>query len=121
MVYAFPTNTALWDQYATLRADSLRADGDGREATAFYREHQAAMDEGAVVGWPARFNPDELSALQHAMNLKIRDEGSFMAEYQNEPTVQRVAAVMLTAEQIMAKINGLDRAAAPLDASKVTA
>lgn len=35
--------------------------------------------------WPERFNHDELSAIQHAMNLKLQDEAAFFAEYQNEP------------------------------------
>ena len=47
-------------QYRQLREDSFRADGDGREATAFYKEHRAEMDEGAIVAWPERFNADEV-------------------------------------------------------------
>jgi hypothetical protein len=87
LLYAFPKNEALWDEYARLRAESLRADGDGREATEYYAASRAEMDEGAVPGWPARHNSDELSAVQHAMNLKLRDETAFWAEYQNEPLV----------------------------------
>ena len=37
LIYAFPTNEKLWDEYAKLRAESLKADGDGHEATEFYR------------------------------------------------------------------------------------
>ena len=33
MVYAFPTDTKLWDQYEQIRADSLRAGNGGKEAT----------------------------------------------------------------------------------------
>ena len=43
------------------------------------------MDEGAAVAWPERFNVDELSAIQHAMNLLFRNEPAFMAEMQNDP------------------------------------
>jgi phage terminase large subunit GpA-like protein len=57
----------------------------GEEATEFYRANRAAMDEGASIAWPERFNHDELSAIQHAMNLKLQDEAAFFAEYQNEP------------------------------------
>ena len=53
MVYAFPDNEKLWDRYAEIRADSLRAHGDLREATAFYRANQQAMDAGAKVAWLA--------------------------------------------------------------------
>ncbi len=51
----------------------------------YYAAHRKEMDEGAVVAWPERYNVDELSAIQHAMNLKLRDELAFMAEYQQEP------------------------------------
>lgn len=58
---------------------------DGSEATEFYRKHRRAMDAGGVVAWAERYNEDELSALQHAMNLRLQDEAAFFAEYQNEP------------------------------------
>lgn len=85
MVYRFPINEALWKRYAEIREASLRDNGDISDATAFYIANRAALDEGAVVAWPERFNHDEASAIQHAMNLKLRDEVAFWAEYQNEP------------------------------------
>ncbi|MCS6850258.1 MAG: hypothetical protein NZ700_03695, partial [Gemmataceae bacterium] len=91
LVYRFPTHEKLWQRYAEIRAESLRAGRHGEGATEFYRQHQAAMDEGAVVAWPERFNHDELSAIQHAMNLKLQDEAAFFAEYQNEPLPEETA------------------------------
>ena len=44
-----------------------------------------AMDADAAIAWPERFNHDEVSAIQHAMNLRLQDEAAFFAEYQNEP------------------------------------
>ncbi len=64
MVYAFPTNEALWAKYAEIRAEGLRNDRGIAAATEFYRQHREAMDEGAVVAWPERYNPDEISAIQ---------------------------------------------------------
>jgi hypothetical protein len=90
MVYRFPANEKLWQKYAEVRAESLRMGHGGREATEFYRANREAMDEGAVVAWPERFNHDELSAVQHAMNLKLQDEAAFFAEYQNEPLAEEV-------------------------------
>lgn len=122
MIYAFPTNEKLWHQYAELRAASFRNEGDGSEATEFYRANQAEMDAGAVIAWPERFNPDEVSAIQHAMNLKIRDEAAFMAEYQNEPLVDdHAASNELPADAIAAKVNGLEQGAVPLAATRLTA
>jgi len=114
LVYSFPTNEKLWVRYAELRADSLRNDGDGHEATEFYRQNKEAMDAGAVVAWSERHNDDELSAIQHAMNLKLRDEAAFFAEYQNEPLVEEEAAGMLTADEMAAKTNGHRRGEVPL-------
>jgi vacuolar-type H+-ATPase catalytic subunit A/Vma1 len=121
LIYSFPTATKLWDTYAAMRADSLRADGDAREATDFYREHREEMDAGAAPAWPQRFNIDEISAVQNAMNLKLRDEESFLAEYQNEPRQEKAAAAALRPEQILAKLNGLPRGVASTDTHKVTA
>jgi len=115
MVYAFPANGKLWEKYAEIRADSLRQHGDLSEATAFYRQHQEQMDEGADVAWAARFNHDEASALQHAMNLKLQDEAAFWAEYQNEPLPENVGDdEQLTVDEIAQKLNGNRRGEIPI-------
>jgi hypothetical protein len=58
---------------------SMRVGNAGKEATEFHRENREAIDEGSTVAWPERFNHDELSAIQHAMNLKLQDEAAFFA------------------------------------------
>jgi len=120
MVYAFPSSEKLWAKYAELRADSLRNDGDGFEATEFYIANRDAMDAGTIVAWPQRFNEDEVSAIQHAMNLKYRDEAAFFAEYQNEPIVEEIGEEMLTAEQIAAKLNGYRSGEIPIGCNYLT-
>ncbi|MBL7221019.1 MAG: hypothetical protein ISS69_12950, partial [Phycisphaerae bacterium] len=77
------------------------------------------MDAGAKVAWPARHNDDELSALQHAMNLKIRDEPAFFAEYQNEPVLEQEEDV-LTPDQLAEKFNGRKQSEIPLACNRVT-
>ncbi|MGQ9636010.1 MAG: terminase gpA endonuclease subunit [Bryobacteraceae bacterium] len=115
LVYSFPTNEKLWQQYAELRAESFRRGGRGQEATEFYRANREAMDEGAVVAWPERFNHDELSAVQHAMNLKLQDERAFFAEYQNEPIPDETPQDNeLTADQVAAKVNRMRRGEVPI-------
>jgi len=121
LVYAFPSNEKLWDKYAQIRADSFRNDGDGGEATEFYRKHRKEMDAGAVIAWPQRHNEDELSAIQHAMNLRLQDERAFWAEYQNQPLPQDEGdSDQLTAEAIAAKTNGHPRSVIPIGASHLT-
>jgi phage terminase large subunit GpA-like protein len=123
MVYRFPTNERLWSRYTEIRAESLRAHGDLREATAFYQANQAEMDEGAEIAWPERFNHDEASAIQHAMNLKLQDEAAFFAEYQNEPLADKSLddEGLLSADQIAQKVNGYKRFALPVGTNYVTA
>ena len=121
MVYAFPTDEKLWAKYAEIHAEGLRNDKGIVAATEFYREHREAMDAGAVVAWPVRHNPDELSALQHAMNLKLQDEAAFWAEYQNEPLPEDEGdEEMLTAEQVAAKTNGMKRGVVPIGCNHLT-
>ena len=122
MVYAFPTNEALWARYAELRAEGLRADAGIARATEFYREHREAMDEGAIVAWAERFNHDEASAVQHAMNLRLQGEQAFWAEYQNAPLPEAslVEDDLLTADQIAAKTNGHARREIPIGCTRLT-
>jgi hypothetical protein len=122
MVYSFPADEKLWQRYAEIRAESLREGREGVEATEFYRAHREAMDAGSRVAWPARFNHDELSAIQHAMNLRLQDEAAFFAEYQNEPLLEEVAGDdELTADQIAGKFNRRGRGEVPIGCGRLTA
>src|SRR6185369_14821891 len=115
------THEKLWNQYAEIRAESLRMYGEQREATAFYRANQLALDEGSQIAWPERFNHDEVSAIQHAMNLKLQDEAAFHAEYQNEPLPEKtIDEGILTGDQIAAKVNGQRRGEVPIGCNHLT-
>ncbi len=121
MVYKFPTNMKLWEQYAEIRAESLRTDGNFQKATEFYLANREAMDAGAEVSWAERFNHDEISALQHAMNLKFQDEAAFQAEYQNDPLPEDTQDdTLLSVDAICAKVNGIARGRVPLACDKLT-
>jgi hypothetical protein len=121
MVYSFPADEKLWARYAELRAEGLRNGDSGKTATEFYAQHREAMDAGANVAWPERHNHDELSAIQHAMNLKLQDEAAFFAEYQNEPLPEEtVDDDLLTADEIAAKINNRQRAEIPIACNHLT-
>ena len=121
MLYEFPKNMKLWEQYAEIRAEALREEGNFRRATEFYEAHRAEMDEGAKVSWEARYNHDEISALQHAMNLKFQDEVAFQAEYQNDPLPEDTGGEeILSIDAICAKINGLPHNKVPLACDRIT-
>jgi hypothetical protein len=92
----WPANMDIWDEYSQIR--TLKGE---KEATNFYTANRAQMDEGAVVSWPDRFKPDELSALQGAMNDYFDDPRSFFAESQGEPLDEVIAtATELEPEEI---------------------
>lgn len=121
MVEAFPTNMELWDKYADILRASLREDGGAEPANEFLKANWEAMHAGAKVSWEERKRDDELSALQHAMNLKIRDEAAFYAECQNEPIQQQDDLELLPADKIAAKISGYARGVVPSECSTITA
>jgi len=117
-----PEDLDLWGRYAEARADGMRA-GDGGEAgNAFYAKHRKAMDRGARAAWPARHNPDELSAIQHAMNLCLNNRKAFYAEYQNDPQgAEEGEREFLEADEIARKLNGIPRGTVPAELPLLTA
>lgn len=124
LVYSWPENSKLWEEYADIWAGDLRNNGTGKAATEFYGENREAMDKGADVSWPARFEDGELSAIQHAWNLKLRvGEEAFNAEYQNEPDdlAGQIRPITLTADDITAKVGGVPRGVVPTEFGRLTA
>ena len=124
MLYGWPIHEDLWLEYDRMRKDAFRSNQNGDEATAFYAAQREKMDDGVKPGWFSRFIPsDEISAVQHAMNLYFdRGRSIFSAEYQNEPVdAERGDELPLTATDIAAKVNGLPRAVIGLDCDRVTA
>lgn len=122
LLYGLPERLDLWDEYARRRADSLRAGNGGREATAFYRVNRAEMDRGARAAWAERRHPDQLSAVQHAMDLRIDDPAAFAAEYQNDPQPPgREDRGQLTADAVAARLDRHPRGVAPGGVTRLTA
>jgi hypothetical protein len=121
LVYQWPTRDDLWGEYATLRRDGQRCGAGVDAATEFYRQHRAEMDEGAAVGWAERFNPDELSALQHAYNLRIdRGDAAFFSEYQNKPLVPELETPALDQTALRGRVIEVDRGIVPTDHTTLT-
>lgn len=119
LLTSFPTNLDLWEQYKQIRGAALQNDGDGSKATAYYRKNRKAMDAGASSSWPERYNADELSAIQHAMNLLFRDEFAFRSEYQNEPPEIDAKLDALTSDVVLE--SGRSRGAIPSNTHFLTA
>lgn len=124
LIYAWPDRLDLWERYAEILADPSYATYEAahQAATKFYKQNRKAMDAGAHVAWPERFDDNQISALQYAFDLKIFDILSFEAEYQNAPiaaaTSERVER--LTVDQLAAKVGPFARGQLPLEASTIT-
>jgi hypothetical protein len=122
LIYEWPTSTKLWEKYATIRGDSLRELGNISKATEFYRANQAEMDAGAKVAWPARFNSDEISAVQNCWNLRLANEAAFFAEYQNAPLPDDTGSTDdLTPDLVVSRLSGYEREAVGLASPRITA
>ncbi len=122
MLNKLPADEKLWSEYGRIRSEEFASDGDGSVSTAYYLRHRAAMDAGAEVAWPDRYDRSrgELSALQHAMNIRLRDEDAFWAEYQNEPRRGEHAADTLSPIQVCNRANGRPVALVPPAATRLT-
>ncbi len=123
LVYKFPANEKLWQEYATVRDEGLRIGDNGKSGTRFYRKHRREMDEGAEVAWPERKDPGELSAIQHAMNIRFdRKDRAFFAEYQNDPLPELGNEYeQLTTGAIIERMNGYARGTIPREYTRLTA
>jgi hypothetical protein len=123
LLYAFPTNMKLWDEYHSIRAQEMRSKSGHGRSDRFYRANRRAMDAGSSVGWDERKAKGDLSALQHAMNLWFdRGEKAFNAEYQNDPIKPiSLDTQKLTADEITERINRIPQSIAPAGSTVLTA
>ncbi len=122
LMYKPPSRMDLWDKYNEIRKECIRKHGDIHLATEFYIANRQLMDEEAEMMWPARFEEDEISALQYAMNLYYIDRPTFYAEYQNDPEGAAENDLALTDPLIIAdRLNRLERGIVPLSTTKITA
>jgi hypothetical protein len=128
LLYSFPKRMDLWEANKNIRtnydpysgpADKQRA---ADEATGHYIDHQAEMDEGAAASWAERFNVDEVSAIQNAMNLFADNEYAFMAEMQGQPKPALQGNVKeMTREEVEERLSNHPRLTVPHGGTKVTA
>lgn len=122
LIYDWPTADELWSQYAELRREGQRSGEGTAAADNYYVAHRAEMDAGARVAWPERRNDDELSAIQHAWNLRIdRGESAFFAEYQNQPMADDISADKLDKRELALRATTLARGVVPLAHNTLTA
>jgi predicted phage terminase large subunit-like protein len=80
-ILQWPSNMVLWEQFEGLLLNAETPEAGLAAAMAFYQEHQAAMDEGARVSWPA------VRPLVKLMIRRAREgHEAFDSEQQNDPS-----------------------------------
>lgn len=123
LLSSMPTHLDAWDPYFDLyRQGAQQEPPDLRAANEYYRARQDVLDAGAVASWPARKLPDEISAIQHAMNLYCRDSRAFFAEYQNDPRAKSAEETKeLQAAALVQKLSRVPRGQIGPEASILTA
>jgi hypothetical protein len=122
LVYEWPDAEDAWSQYAELRREGQR-DGTGTGAAYdYYRQRQAEMDKGGRVAWTERKAAGDLSAIQHAWNLRIdRGEAAFNAEFQNAPLADDITTDKLDKRQLALRATNIARGIVPAGHTKLTA
>jgi len=80
------------------------------------------MDAGMSVSWPARKEPRELSANQHAYDLLIdRGREVFYSEYQNDPIESHPSLYAISEETVVSRLSHLPAGTVPERAVNMTA
>lgn len=122
LIYDWPTNEDLWSEYAELRKEGQRSGAGTKPADDFYKKNKKEMDNGSRVAWKQRKNPDELSAIQHAWNLRIdRGETAFASEFQNDPLIEQNDVGRLQKKHLMGRGNKVKRNTVPTECDALTA
>ncbi len=127
-----PDREDMWTRYMELRQDGvLKGDKSGRKAHKYYLANRRAMDAGAVVSNPYRFDPTEMpdgsakqvSALQFCYDfIADTDWSHFNSEYQNIPPLGHVAELIdINAQTVMKRCSGRDRGTVTPEADYLTA
>ena len=123
LLESMPKDMAAWEKYGEVYKVCMSADKpDIAPANEHYIERREILDIGAVPTWDHRKLPEEVSAVQHAMNLYFAvGPEAFYSEYQNDPALARPAGTtQTTAESIVDRVNLLPRGVVPNEAEFLT-
>lgn len=118
----FPEHLPLWQRYWEIRSREMRNDDRlHEESNRFYALNRIQMDEGAEATWQENFDADEVSAVQHAMDIYFQNKSAFYAEYQNDPQAADLGGEeQLTEEDVLSCMDGLPRGFVPSDTARLT-
>lgn len=120
ILQAMPVNMGEWEKYfERYHYGMLQEPPTMSYANQFYEENRELLEEGCVPTWPQRMQDNEVSAIQHAMNLYALDRKTFFAEYMNQPVDAVEEITFLTSQEIVQKQHRYKRLECPIEVTKV--
>lgn len=103
-----------WRKYGEARHEGMRNGDGGKAGNAYYKKHRKEIEALAEATWEEHYDPGELSAVQHAINLWLRDRQAFYAEAQNDPAAGLSCDIRkLDAKFVVKRLSGHDRGIVP--------
>jgi hypothetical protein len=103
-----------WRRYGEVRAEGLRAGDGGAAGNKHFKKHRKEIEKDTEASWPERFKVGEVSAIQHAINLWLKDRRAFYAEFQNDPAAaDEVDIRLLDPDVLVKRTSGYRRAIVP--------
>lgn len=120
MLVSLPTNEEAVAAYREHWAVAIVTKAGAAALNSYWLAHPE-IGEGALASWEARFEPDELDAIQHALHTRFRvGEKAWFSEYQNQPIGNNVSTSVCPRETILTKLNGLPQHVVPTAATIIT-
>lgn len=121
-----PKNMKAWDLYGEelerLKHEVTDAGKRIELINEYYSARRAELDYGAEAAWEFNYTKNEVSAIQHAMNLYYFDQKAFWSEYMNQPADEMENSENLTMKDLTAKIRpDLPFGMIPPDTQSITA
>lgn len=103
-----------WRKYGDARGEGLREGDGGAAGNAYWKKNRKELESLADASWLARFDEGEHSAVQHAVNLWLRDRQAFYAEYQNDPAAGMTCGIRkLEVKHLVKRLSGRERGIVP--------
>lgn len=126
MLKTMPKHLDAWEKYYEVYRRCLSADvPDMQPANDWYIQHREILDEGAEAAWNSRKGRNEISAIQHAMNLRCElGEEAWQSEYQNAPVDRSASAgnpLKLTTDVVAYKLSRVPNRVVPKECEHLSA
>lgn len=113
-VKSWPTNLEIWKGPYDEERKRSALSKNPKHMNDFYLAHREEMDAGCVLDGLDRCLKSEISAIQSAMNLWLKNPVSFAAEMQNRPLLATGEdQLQLTAEIVKNKLSRIARGIVP--------